>query len=244
MSPPLMLATRPTTTTLLPGLPRRVDLSAPPRWAFAARRYPGPQPLVLTADGLLFGHIALWRSCHVGYPGTCMRPPRSRTGYAFFHLGVTATDDGGLLDVGKFTVGIGHAPLTATTWQAIDHYDNAALSAAVVRAYEDSHGIQLAGVRTPDCSDARWAMARRSPGSGDWRRIEGNLEMIACLGVNSPGFPIPRQANRADGMLAAVQAAGALPHWTHWVASAVADALAQGLSADAALAALLTKGHR
>lgn len=212
---------------------RPVDLLRPPGWAFEARRFTAPSPLTFTADGLMFGHIALWRSCHLGYPGMCMRPPRSTTGYDYFHLGAAELDSGELLAVGKYTVGIGHAPLTASVWAAINHYDDATLAAAVCRAHEDNWGIQLCGARTPDCSDQRWAMARRSPGSGDWRRIGGALEMIASLGVNTPGFPVPRprQADDARGV-AAVIAAGALPSWPDWITLAVADALASGIRGD------------
>ena len=34
--------------------------------------------------------------------------------------------------------------------------------------------------------------------SGDWRRIGGNLELVAALAVNVPGFPIPRVAMAAS----------------------------------------------
>jgi hypothetical protein len=42
--------------------------------------------------------------------------------------------------------------------------------------------------------------------SGDWRRINGNLELVAALAVNVPGFPIPRTqaAMAAAGQLALV----------------------------------------
>lgn len=204
-----------------------VDLLAPPRWAFDPMQFAGPQPLTFTPDGLMYGHIALWKTCHIAYQNMCLRPPRSKTGYAYFHLGVTALQGGDMLAVGKFVVGIGHASMGASTWAAINHYDNASMVAAVCKAHEDRHGIQLAGVRTPDCTDAQWAAARRSPGSGDWRRVEGNLEMIACLGVNTPGFPVPRVGGDG-GQANAMVAAGAMPSWPVWIRMAVADAVAAG----------------
>jgi hypothetical protein len=33
---------------------------------------------------------------------------------------------------------------------------------------------------------------RRSPLSGDWRKINGKLRLVAALGVNVPGYPVPR----------------------------------------------------
>jgi hypothetical protein len=45
--------------------------------------------------------------------------------------------------------------------------------------------------------------------SGDWRRIGGNLELVAALAVNVPGFPIPRLelAASANGVPTALVAA-------------------------------------
>jgi hypothetical protein len=35
-------------------------------------------------------------------------------------------------------------------------------------------------------------LLRGSTLSGDWRGVDGNLELIALLAVNVPGFPVPR----------------------------------------------------
>jgi hypothetical protein len=45
--------------------------------------------------------------------------------------------------------------------------------------------------------------------SGDWRRIDGSLELVAALAVNVPGFPIPRtQASMAASAQTALVASG------------------------------------
>jgi hypothetical protein len=53
----------------------------------------------------------------------------------------------------------------------------------------------------PEADDAAVRVMRATPLSGDWRRIGGNLEMVAALHVNTAGFPIPRAftASAADG---------------------------------------------
>ncbi len=48
----------------------------------------------------------------------------------------------------------------------------------------------VAGSVVAGVADEQVAELRRSPLSGDWRRVDGNLELVAALAVNSPGFPI------------------------------------------------------
>ncbi len=83
---------------------------------------------------------------------------------------------------------------------------------AVVQAGEDEHGIWVAGQLLESVSAAQVAELRRSPLSGDWRRINGNLELVAALAVNVPGFPVPRvlAASGAFGQIS-LCAAGAVP---------------------------------
>mgnify|MGYP003423519630 FL=1 len=80
----------------------------------------------------------------------------------------------------------------------------------MVRAGEDDHGIWVVGTLVDDLAPKAIATLRRSPLSGDWRRIGGGLELVAALAVNVPGFPIPRAATRA-GVPVALIAAGCLP---------------------------------
>lgn len=179
-------------------------------------RLTGPTPLTVTDDGRVYGHLATWGTCHIAFPGTCVTPPKSVTDYALFHLGEVLTDAGPLA-VGKITLGGGHAEPRAGMLAAIEHYDNAGTAVAVVRAGEDAHGIWLAGRLVDGVSPEQVEALMRSPLSGDWRRINsrpvsGNLELVAALAVNVPGFPIPRTlaASAAGGQLSLV-AAGVLP---------------------------------
>jgi hypothetical protein len=43
------------------------------------------------------GHIARWDACHIGFQGKCVTPPRSRSKYANFHLGLARTEQGDIL---------------------------------------------------------------------------------------------------------------------------------------------------
>lgn len=167
---------------------------APPADWFADPGFEGPTPLTVTDDGQVFGHLALWDTCHIGMPNGCQTAPRSRSDYGFFHLGEIATEDGSRIPVGKITLDTGHAPLSAGKGATLRHYDDTGTGAADVRAGEDRFGIWVAGAARPDVPASTIRRLRAATISGDWRRIEGSLELVAALAVNVPGFPVPRPA--------------------------------------------------
>lgn len=168
--------------------------------------------LQVTDDGRVFGHLAGWRSCHIGFQGACVTAPRSASNYRYFHQGAVRLADGRDLPVGKLTLGTGHAPtrpgVGATA--AAAHYDNTGSAVAVVRCGEDPHGVWVSGRVLPGVSDQRVDELRRSGISGDWRTVTpgGGLELVAALAVNVPGFPIPRTQSMAASGEAALVAAG------------------------------------
>jgi hypothetical protein len=169
---------------------------APPAGWFDDPGLTGPTPMTVTDDGRVYGHVACWDSCHEGFVGTCVRPPRSRNGYAKFHVGVIRTKEGRDLPIGKLTIDRsqegGHASLRATEAQARAHYDNVTATAAYVRCGEDQHGIWMAGVLRNGVSGELLRDLRANPPSGDWR----NGEMIAVHCVNTPGFAVLRASVR------------------------------------------------
>jgi hypothetical protein len=181
---------------------------APPRDWFEDPGLDGPTPIVVTADGRVFGHLASWGVCHAGIGNKCVQAPRSATGYKYFRNGTVVTADGAMVRVGKITLGTGHADTRLGYVPASDHYDNTGTAVAVVASGEDKHGIWVAGALTPDSGEMRAAQLRRSPLSGDWRRINGNLELVAALAVNTPGFPII--SLNASGEPVALCAAGVI----------------------------------
>lgn len=163
----------------------------PPRAWFANPKLDGPTKITVTPDGRVFGHLALFGSCHLTFANTCVTVPRSRRAYADFHAGSTKTKEGDVVDTGVLTVDTGHAD---TSWglaeQVKAHYDNTGTAAAVVRAGEDAFGVWVAGSLVPGADEELAQKVRRSPLSGDWRRIGGGLELVAALGVNRPGYAI------------------------------------------------------
>lgn len=165
-----------------------------------------PTPLTYEKSGRVYGHLALWGSCHTGFlngaVAECVQPPPSKTDYQQFHLGVLETD-GGDVRVGKITYATGHAPLSASAKVAADHYDHTGSVGAFVRATNGNVGIWVSGSVRSDITAEGFRDLRANPPSGDWRSLNRNLELVAALAVPVPGFPIPRAevalAASADG---------------------------------------------
>ena len=151
-----------------------------------------PTPITVTADGRIFGHAALWGTCHLGYKDRCITPPKSRSNYEFFNVGSVIADSGDEVSVGRLTAGTNHAAIEFGARPAKEHYDNTGFAAAYVHAGEDAHGIWFAGSVAPSATHAQIATIRAASVSGDWRSINGSLEMVGILAVNTPGFPIPK----------------------------------------------------
>jgi hypothetical protein len=178
----------------------------PPSDWFVKPEFSSLTPLTVESDGRVFGHIASWRQSHIGMAGS-IKPPRSRSRYAFFQTGQVETVEGDLINVGQITLSGGHAPLNASVADTIAHYDNTRSAVMDVTVFEDRYGIAVAGALRPNVSDEQLREIRASAVSGDWRPINGNMELVAVCAVNVPGFPIPR-ARVASGTPVALVAAG------------------------------------
>lgn len=159
--------------------------------AFAEPTFDEPTPLTVTNDGRVFGHLALFNSCHIGFPGSCIKPPKGSK-YQYFHTGEIETAEGDLVEVGHLTFNTGHADMSSNSRVAAEHYDNTGAVAADVRAGEDKHGVWVVGALRSTLTDENIRAFRAAPLSGDWRRIAGKLELVGALSVNVPGFPVPR----------------------------------------------------
>lgn len=148
-------------------------------------------PLTVSDTGRVFGHIGGWDTCHVGLPG-CVTPPASMSNYAYFLQSSQLTAEGTELPVGTLVAGPRHADAQLAFHAATQHYDDPEAAVARVMAGEDEFGIWVAGWMLPGASEEARATFLSSPVSGDWRRVGGNLELIAVCSVNSAGFPVPR----------------------------------------------------
>ncbi len=155
-------------------------------------------PLTITDDGRVYGHVAAsYGQCHAGHRG-CVSPPRSRTGYAEFHVGEVVTAEGEHVPTGRLVVGCDHARLSATASEARDHYANSGQGWADVRVVDGQLAPWVCGALVPSLTDEDLRMLRSLTMSGDWRDRRGNLELVSILSVNTPGFPVVRSAVAAS----------------------------------------------
>lgn len=178
-------------STMEPVIVAAAPVRPPAEW-FENPGLREPTPITITDDGRVYGHAALWNTCHTGYQNSCVTPPRSYTNYAWFRTGDLVTDKGTHIPVGKVTMSTGHASTRLAAAPAAAHYDDTGAVAADVAAGEDKHGVWISGALRPGLTDEQIRELRAAPMSGDWRTVGGNLEMVALLAVNLPGFPVPR----------------------------------------------------
>jgi hypothetical protein len=179
----------------------------PPADWFKRPGFTRATPLTVDEDGRVYGHIAAWNVNHIGLP-RATKPPRSRSKYSYFHTGVIRCEDGTDVPVGQLTLAGGHAPLNADASSAAKHYDDTASAVADIHVGEDEYGIWCAGTLRPNLDEMQIRALRASAPSGDWRPINGSLELVAICQVNVPGFPTAR-AMVASGKVMALVAAGA-----------------------------------
>lgn len=165
----------------------------PPKAWFNRPKITGSTKVVVTDDGQVYGWVAP-DTCHRGAlsaAGYCQMPPRSRNGYSNFHTGSTKTAEGDLLHTGVIVWDTTHADESYGARRAVAHYEDTGQAVADVRVGDlDGGGIWFAGGMRPGASDAAFQKMRQSPPSGDWRNLNGNLELVAVLATNTPGFPV------------------------------------------------------
>lgn len=173
-----------------------------------------PTGITVTPDGRVYGHAALWGTCHIGQAGLCVTPPQEDQ-HPYFMTGSVYTEEGEMVSVGQITLGTGHADISANHRVAVEHYDNTGVAVADVAVGNDGHGIWVAGAVRPGTDPERIHELRASGQvSGDWRNIGGKLRLVGLLAVNVPGFPVPKlRAKYTGGHQLALVAAG-LPQLT------------------------------
>jgi hypothetical protein len=188
-----------TSPVLTAGAAGMAPLHPPAAW-FEDPRLDGPTPLTVTKEGQVFGHAALWDSCHIAEPsgpGVCVPPPRSEMKYEIFHHGAIETAEGHDVPCGQLTMSALHAGRDLGWKETLAHYEHSGIAVADVCAGEDEYGIWVTGGIRPDVSAEKVRELKAGAISGDWRSVlNRGLEFIGALIVNIPGFPIPRPEAR------------------------------------------------
>jgi hypothetical protein len=185
----------------------------PPAAWFNSPKFTGPTPLTITKDGQVYGHLGTWDTCHISYAmgGQCVTPPHSPSNYAHFHYGAVMTAEGAEIAVGHITMDTRHAGKHDGPTVAMSHYEDTGTVIADVRAGEDVWGVWVVGALRPNATPLQIRALRSAPLSGDWRTYGTDLELVAALCVNVPGFGVPRPSGLvAGGAVRSLVAAGML----------------------------------
>jgi hypothetical protein len=171
----------------------------PPSEWFQDPKLSDVTPITITADGRIYGHGALWDSCHTGFADVCRTAPREGS-HDYYRLGEVLCADGSRIACGTITLGTGHAPTMGMSARAaMEHYDNTGTAAADVVSGEDEFGIWVAGSIRPGLTAAGVRELMGAKLSGDWRKFGGKLRLVAMLAVNVPGFGVPRLTTGVQG---------------------------------------------
>lgn len=163
----------------------------PPRAWFEVPEPDEYVPLHITAEGQILGHIGPHGECHTGYPGACVTIPPSPSGYAVFNLrrGGVVCDDGSEVRTGPVTLTTSHAGEHMDAGRALNHYDNSGCAVGDVVVREGMWGPWVCGAARPTVTPEQVREFNASAPSGDWRSVGGQLDLVAVLMVNTPGFP-------------------------------------------------------
>lgn len=185
-----------------------VPMRPPAEW-FQDPKLNAPTPLTITDDGRVFGHLATWGVCHIAHNDQCVTAPHSATNYAYFRTGALLTREGKEVAVGQITLDTTHAGPKLNHMSAANHYENTGKAVVDAAAGEDRFGVWVAGALRPSVTADQVRALRAAPLSGDWRRVGGNLELVAALSVIVPGFPVPRPTGLvASGQVQSLVASG------------------------------------
>jgi len=160
----------------------------------------------------VYGYIAAFGQCHMGFPGECREAPHSTTGYALFLQGKTMVEEGHVIRTGPLFYGGKHASLTLGLRAAAQHYDDTSRQFAHVAVGEDEYGVWFAGYVPPGIDEAMLVRAMGCGLSGDWRPYGVGLEMIAALAINAAGFPGVTRQRVVAGERMALIASGGIPY--------------------------------
>jgi hypothetical protein len=132
----------------------------------------------------VFGHLALWNSCHDGVIGRCTRVPRPEDNYASYNKPGVLTDRG-IVGTGPIFLEGGHQ--RPTDGDYVSAYGGIENAWADVRFTAGELGPWLSGYVRPGTDDAKVCAARASRISGHW--IGKRLK--AVVSVNAEGFDVP-----------------------------------------------------
>jgi len=155
-----------------------------------------PTKIVVTADRRVYGHLAVWDTCHDGIDGLCVIPPRPRDGYASFNQNGPLTEKGQVQTGPIFALG-GHRSIKGAKTVA-DAYGGVENAWADVRVTQGRFGPWLSGVVDPKVAELDLYRLRASRISGHW--LADRLKAI--VSVNVEAYPVEDRTQIEQDLIA------------------------------------------
>lgn len=143
-------------------------------------------------EGRYAGHGAAWGTCHLAFPNACVTPPEDEE---FAYARWKEVDGVFGVPIYRHPKGDIHAPLHLGLEEAREWYERECLLAGLGELGPDTFGIWVSGAADPEV-DGMFL-------SGDWRRVDGDLELIAFLACERPAFPLALVASDQQTALVA-----------------------------------------
>jgi 2'-5' RNA ligase len=178
--------------TELPVIP----VNPPMEW-FSIGEMDEAHPVIIYPNGRIYGLVAKFGSCHIGFRDRCVDVPRSSDGYRNFRNKSVLTVEGELVATGVVYMDTVHPDLKLRASDTQAFYAHTGCAIADVALYENEFGIVAAGAVRSTASPEQVRSLRGSDLSPDWRNIDGRLEVVGLLAVNVSGFITPALAASA-----------------------------------------------
>jgi 2'-5' RNA ligase len=164
-----------------------VPMLPPADW-FTLKPMPEPEPFTVHPDGRMYGLIARFGSCHIGYSDKCVDVPRSSDFRSFYGGRKIETAEGKMVPCGPLVMDTVHPDLRRNASDAQAFYAETGCQVGHVALYVNEWGIVAAGARMPGLTPSQVRRLSASDVSPDWRLIDGELKIVALLAVNTSGF--------------------------------------------------------
>jgi len=174
------------------------------------------QAFTVYPNGRIYGLVAQWGTCHIGFGDRCVPVPRPHDGYANFRCGHVLTAEGTMVATGPIYADTVHPNLKMNASDAQAFYAHTGCALGDVVLYEGEHGILAAGAVKSDASVESINRLRAAGVSPDWRTISRNLEIVGLLSVNVSGFPVSTALAASAGAAeigGIVPVEGGTPHY-------------------------------
>lgn len=177
-----------------------------------------PGAFCVTDDGRIYGVLAPLNTNHRAYAtsGRRMTVPNRNVDYSRFLGGEALTSNGRISGVGPITMDCGHASRFRSNHDvAPDHYENACSVVGKARVGETADGLPwIAGALEPGVTPDQLSRMLACRLSGDWQphpEKPGWQELVACLLVPAPGFPMGRSGPTVEVNREGVLVASSMP---------------------------------